>query len=166
MVIRYFAYGSNMSVKRLQRRTPTAVPLGTARLHHHALKFHKAGHDASAKCDAFYTGDHDDVVIGVLYELAIAEKPFLDKVEGLGNGYDEKQVNCLLHNGDVVKASTYVATQIDDALKPFHWYKQHVLAGAKEHRLPCSYIQEIENVESVADEDIERHSNELVIYRK
>ncbi|WP_018294906.1 gamma-glutamylcyclotransferase family protein [Mariprofundus ferrooxydans] len=160
----YFAYGSNMSSKRLQARVPSARVIGTATLTGHRLAFHKFSHvDLSAKCDACESADDTDRVIGVLYHLPRAEKPTLDKVEGLGIGYDEKQVR--VHGSDGhVDAFMYAATRIDDAVKPFHWYKQHVIHGARENRLPDAYLAFIDSFESIDDPDNERHERELNIY--
>ncbi|WP_372836144.1 SufD family Fe-S cluster assembly protein, partial [Pontibacterium sp.] len=44
----YFAYGSNMSLKRLQARVPSAMPLCSATLTRYQLRFHKSGKDLSA----------------------------------------------------------------------------------------------------------------------
>ena len=54
----------------------------------HRLEFHKVGRDGSAKCDAFETGNPDDSVIGVVFDIHTAEKNYLDQAEGLGVGYD------------------------------------------------------------------------------
>lgn len=160
----YFAYGSNMSTRRLRARTPSARVISTARLHQHTLVFHKESIDGSAKCHIEYTQNPDDIVHGVVYQLQLAEKPCLDKVEGLGNGYDEKQVPVIVPSGDEIIACTYYATHINRSLKPYHWYKEHVLRGAREHGLPGHYIENIEAVISVADPDQENQLKELTIY--
>lgn len=156
----YFAYGSNMSLRRLQARVPAARPLGTAVLAGHALRFHKAGRDGSAKCDAFHTADVSDAIHGVLFHIDDAGKSVLDRVEGLGAGYDEKQVTLACGT----TAITYVATHIDEGLLPFHWYKQHVLVGAREARLPVDYVGLIECHPSREDPDAARHARETSIH--
>jgi gamma-glutamylcyclotransferase (GGCT)/AIG2-like uncharacterized protein YtfP len=163
-ILTYFAYGSNMSSRRLQARVPAARVIGTATLAGHRLAFHKFSHvDLSAKCDAFASLDESDRVIGVLYELPRSQKPALDEVEGLGIGYDEKRVQ--VHGPDGhVEAFMYAATRIDASVKPFHWYKQHVIFGAKEHALPDAYLAFIDSFESIDDPDPERHARELNIY--
>lgn len=125
-----FSYGSNMSQRRLQARVPSARFVAVAELPAHRLRFHKSAGDGSAKCDAEETGHPDDRVIGVIYEIDDAEKPDLDRHEALGFGYDEKQVE-LTTGSDRVQAWMYYATRINNALKPFHWYKDHVLIGAR-----------------------------------
>lgn len=160
----YFSYGSNMSIRRLQRRVD-ASRIGVASLHRHRLKFHKySQNDHSGKCDAEKTGDSEDVVLGVLFEITNQQKSQLDCIEGVGCGYEEKMV-AVMFDGKPVKTIIYYATTIDPLLKPLDWYKEHVLIGARENQLPEAYIREIETVESVTDPDPLRHANELVIYR-
>lgn len=160
----YFSYGSNMSVKRLLERVPSASKVGTGVLKGHELRFHKVSKkDGSAKCDAFLTGDIEHFIYGVIYDIDESDKPELDMAEGLNHGYDEKDV-LIEFAGDSINAFTYYATKIDSTLKPLHWYKEHVLRGAREHQLPEQYIQLIELVESIPDLNIARHENEIAIY--
>lgn len=159
-----FCYGSNMSQRRLRARVPSARFVAVADLPAHRLRFHKSTRDGSAKCDAEETGNPDHRVIGVIYEIADHEKPDLDRHEALGFGYDEKQVEAITEQGRF-HAWMYYATRIDESLKPFHWYKDHVLIGARENSLPADYIAQIEAVESINDPKPERHERELAIYR-
>lgn len=160
----YFTYGSNMSTPRLLKRTPSARFISTAQLENHKLKFHKKSIYGSGKCNIEYTNNLVDIVFGVLFEITANEKSRLDHIEGLGTGYDEKWVTVIDSNGEMVSAVTYYAISIDSSLRPYHWYKEHVLRGAKEHNLPVDYIKFIEAIESMPDPDIETHENELSIY--
>jgi len=161
----YFAYGSNMSTPRLQARVPSAQILGVAVLAAHRLAFHKIGGDGTAKCDACHTGDAGDTVLGVVFRIDAREKTALDAFEGLGRGYEQKQVTLAMSDGSSLEAFTYYATLIDDALRPFDWYRQHVLRGAVEHGLPRAYVRRIEAVPAVADPLAGRSTAEMMIYR-
>lgn len=161
----YFAYGSNMSTRRLQHRLPSASVVCVASLPEHKLMFHKKSQDGSAKCDAMHSGHSDDVVIGVVYEIHELEKPKLDIIEERGHGYEAKMVNVRTSQGKQIEAMTYYAMNIDATLQPYHWYKEHVLRGAREHHLPSAYIQSLERVMSIPDTNQERHIRELHIYR-
>jgi hypothetical protein len=154
----YFAYGSNMSRKRLAARINDGRQIGVFRLAHYDLKFHKVGRDGSANCDAHFTGNEADFVLGVLWQMSALNKATLDRIEGLGKGYAEAQVS--VHGRDGPRtALTYVATRIDAGLKPFTWYVRHVLEGAKAADLPEDYVarqigflwisQKVESFESV-----------------
>ena len=160
----YFAYGSNMSACRLLERVPSAKFVATASLSRHDLRFHKKSKDGSSKCDAYYTGNPDHSIIGVVFEISKTEKPELDRKEGLGNGYEEKEVILTALTGKQIKALTYYATNIDETLKPYQWYKHHVLTGAKENGLPNSYLKKLEDIESIQDPKQERHNQEMAIY--
>lgn len=158
-----FAYGSNMSTLRLRARVPSAHVIGVAVLKRHRLCWHKVSKkDGSGKCDAATTDAEGEVVHGVLYEIARAEKLKLDKAEGLGAGYDEKEVivEC---QGLPVRARMYYATNTDPSLKPWSWYKAHVVAGAREHGLPAAYLAVIEGVEAAQDPDAKRHAEQMAL---
>lgn len=160
----YFSFGSNMSEKRLLRRI-RALKLGIAVLAGHSLRFHKPSEsDGSAKCDILETGKPEDIVFGVLYDIDQSQKHILDRYEGLGFGYDIKTVSVKLDD-EFLEAFTYYATSIDTSLKPYRWYKQHVLEGAIENRMPEEYIGSIEAVEAIADKNVERRRRELSIYQ-
>lgn len=161
--MKYFSYGSNMSIKRIKKRVPSAKILGITTLKKHKLLFHKISKDGSGKCDAFFTNSKKDIVVGVLYDITKEDKKSLDKAEGLGFGYDEKQVELYI-NDKKISAVTYIATKYNDMLKPYDWYKKHVLTGANDAGLPVSYIKEIKEIKSIKDMDIERKKREMKIY--
>jgi len=161
----YFAYGSNMSLRRLRARVPSAVNYGIASLYGHSLRFHKCGRDGSAKCDALLTREPSHRVLGVVYQIDPADRPGLDRHEGLGQGYAAKRVQLFLAGGERIEAFTYTATLTDPNLHPFTWYKEHVLRGALEHGLDADYIQSIREVDTRVDTDLEREARELAIYR-
>ncbi|MEP5763364.1 MAG: gamma-glutamylcyclotransferase [Halieaceae bacterium] len=162
--MKYFAYGSNMSLRRLRERVPAVSMLGSCALSGHQLRFHKSGQDGSAKCDAFYTGQQEQLLHGALYEIDQGGKSALDRVEGLGMGYQEKLVEVVTAAGVCVEAVTYYATHIDENLLPFCWYRQHVLVGAQELGLPQPHVELIENTEAIRDPDGERHEQQLALY--
>ena len=160
----YFAYGSNMSIKRFQQRVTTAKLIGQYKLLEHQLKFHKIGKDNSAKCDAYFTGNKKDQVLGVVFNFERQEKSQLDIAEDLGIGYQEKNVKLVNQQGSVLEAYTYYAIKIQFDLKPFSWYKEHVIYGAKEANLPNDYLNYIINHPEIIDSNQERENRELSIY--
>lgn len=150
-----FSYGSNMLSRRIGLRVPSAHFVHTATLAGYVLRWHKVGQDGSGKCDIVKTSAPGACVFGVVYELAADEKRRLDDAEGLGHGYDEKQVTLGLASGSTT-AWTYCATAIDASLRPYSWYKALVVAGAQEHGLPGGYIDQLNQVPAFEDADIER----------
>ena len=162
--MKYFAYGSNMSSLRLRQRVPSAERLGLFILEQHVLRFHKISRDGSGKCDVFQTDDPDDSVFGALFKIDPGEKPVLDEIEGLGVGYEEKLVNVKNDVGDVIEAVTYYATRIDPSLKPYSWYLNHVIVGAKEINVPAHYLKGIQSIESIEDRDTKRDAEQRAIH--
>ena len=164
-----------MSSKRLKdpERVPSAKKVCVATLSGYSLRFHKySKKDGSAKCDAFETGIDTDEVIGVVFEIDEGDIESLDGCEGYPKHYGKKNVAVIDENGNSITAVTYIAMPeyilkpgcIHDGLKPYCWYLEHVIRGAKKFNLPDWYVQKIEKVESVADTNESRRNRELSIY--
>lgn len=161
----HFAYGSNMSVRRLQARVPSAKSLGIGTLDDHQLMFRKKSkRDCSAKCDI--APSNGCTVLGVLFEIDSGEERDLDKAEGFRRGYWKKDVDVTDAAGRPVRAFAYYADSewIDNELRPYTWYVKHVLVGAEEAGLPACYLDDLKRVEGVVDPDPEREKRELAVY--
>jgi hypothetical protein len=89
-----------------------------------------------------------------MFELADAERDRLDVAEGLGRGYRATLVRVETIRG-ILTAFTYIATPdaVDDTLTPFGWYRDLVVAGARESGLPDRYIGALATARAVADPD-------------
>ncbi|MEY8688997.1 MAG: GNAT family N-acetyltransferase [Leptothrix sp. (in: b-proteobacteria)] len=164
----YFAYGSNMSSRRLQdpTRAPSAVPVGQASLAGYRLVFDKASIDGSGKADCERTGDLTDRVFGGLFRVSVEDTAALDKAEGAAGakpGYRHTEVVVATDSGPT-KAVTYLATNKLPDLLPYPWYIQHVLAGAREFGLPADYIAAIQRLPTQPDLKPGRPTEELSIY--
>ena len=146
----YFAYGSNMSERRLRDRVSSAKVIGTGVLHNYCLTFNKySKKDGSGKCTIEWS--ESDKVYGVLFKINKDEECKLDKAEGkvkddCKKGYKKITVKIEIWDskcsknagGDPICAKTYQATPVSinrklkpyswyKQLKPYSWYKQHVL---------------------------------------
>lgn len=153
----YLAYGSNLHPLRLIERVPSARVMGIVPMVGRSVKFHKRSNlDQSAKCN-LVAALESQKSFGVLYRISAAHKPALDAIEGLGHGYNEVSGDFLL-NGTSYRAFLYVAesSHVAPALRPFHWYKSLVLAGARYHGFPDGYVAALESVESEEDPDPQR----------
>ena len=162
--MKYFAYGSNMSLLRLQERVPSAKRLEIVTLRNHQLRFNMGADDGSGKCDSFQTNNSKDIVIGALFEINKNEKYILDTAESLGYGYDEKLVFVENYSGEVFEALIYCAIKIDSLSKPYSWYINHVIIGAKETKVPTEYLAVIESIECIDDPDINRDAKQRAMY--
>jgi len=178
----YFAYGSNLHPARLADRVPSACLLTTASCPGRRLAWHKLGRDGSGKCDApivaaapglcgaesAATGPHGvgDLarIYGAVYRLSPADLSRLDIIEGCGSGYRRITLE-VETDGGLLEVTTYVAlrSHIDAALRPFHWYKQLVLEGARFHGFPAGYVQQIAATASITDPRPERATANLSV---
>lgn len=148
----YLAYGSNLHRLRLADRVPSAKLVGAAQLPGRRIAFHKLSTDGSGKANLLESGREEDVAWGAVYQLAPAHVARLDKAEGLGNGYNRSRIVVHLDQAQY-ECFTYQAanSHIDDSLRPYHWYKEFVLAGARYLSLPQCYIDSLARVESIDD---------------
>ena len=148
----YFAYGANLHPLRLAGIVPSCRVVAPGVLADHELRFHKRSLDGSAKCDAFPWPDA--AVHGVLYRLDTAEQAALDRAEP---GYDRVAVSVTTDAGSR-EAFTYRARadHVAPALRPYTWYREVVLLGARLQRLPPDYVARIERVPADDDPDAER----------
>lgn len=147
----YAAFGSNLHPRRLQDRLPAATPLGSACLPGWSLHFNKRSEDTSGKCNIL---PHGDGVHLAIYSLSAADKRRLDKIEGVGLGYETGIVEV---PGFGVCATYFAAdTHVDDTLVPYDWYRKIVLLGCRWHAFPQAYIDGIAALVTAPDPDPER----------
>lgn len=150
-VVIYFAYGSNMLRERLEARVGEARRIGPAHLTGFRLSFGKRSVDGSGKC-TIIVDQASSAVWGVAYELTDRQKRLMDEFEG--PGYSVAPVHPAVAKV-CTEAYTYIARidSIDDALIPYSWYKELVLAGAVQAGLPSCYVACIESVPAAEDPD-------------
>lgn len=156
-MLHYFAYGSNLHPVRLMARVPSAELVDVVELDRHRLLFHKKSNDGSGKCNLLHTATESDSVYGAIYKIEGEHKRVLDRFEGKGYGYMDEQIK-LQYQGKEYDCFAYFAQQahIEENLKPYHWYKDLVVLGAKYLQFPDTYISAIESIESVKDNDENR----------
>ena len=136
----YFAYGSNLLTERLRARCPSAQPVGIAVAPGYRLIFSKQSVDKSGKATLEKTVKPEQKAYGVLFKIETDDHLALDRAEGKGNGYDRIENFSVTSLHDTIQAEvmTYLASAdaIDPMLKPFDWYKDLVIGGAVQHKLP------------------------------
>lgn len=159
-----FAFGSNMSKARLLERLPNVEEIGVATLRGYSLAFSMLSLDGSAKCNIHYTGDSEDEVLGVVYQLSEDEQNQLDIIEG--ERYNRTKIKVQLLTGENVNAFCYIANTLVDQELPFDWYVHHVYVGAVEHRLPAHYIERIKCTPSQCDTQALRADKEWSVHQR
>ena len=133
---KYFAYGSNMLVQRLQQRVCSAVDQGSAWLDDYAWFCNKFGMDGTAKANLIRKPAAR--VFGVMYMINPSDWPLLDQIEG---GYQRFEVDVCCA-GKTHKAWTYISTLLTEKAAK-STYLDYILQGAEEHRLPQEYIETV-----------------------
>ncbi len=126
-----------------------------------SLNFHKRSKDASGKC-TIHRGVGD--VHFAIYTMSVEDKIILDNIEGLGDGYDEITLNI----PDIGPCFSYIAQSafVDKSLVPYDWYKALVLAGAKFHGFPASYVRQVDATPAIRDPDPKRAAKHWCIADK
>ena len=161
MSVHYFAYGSNLCRSRLVSRATGAESLGAAALTGYRLRWHKRSVDGSGKCSV-EPAAAATAVYGVVYRMSKVAKRALDRVEGVGRGYDIAEVQVRV-GGVLVPATTYVADPeyVVDELRPYAWYRELVVRGAVDQGLPEAYVASLRGVETWKDPDADREVQNL-----
>src|ERR1700730_3108634 len=153
--MKYFAYGSNMSEEWLQNRVSGAQFFDIGYVTRRRLRFHKRSTDGSGKCDIPESSSDSDIVWGVVFEVPENKIGALDRAE---TGYTRIEIEVLRKGAPLISAASYITNpaNINSQLCPYTWYRDLVVAGARQHNLPAAYIGQLIAVVAVLDLDIER----------
>jgi len=153
----YFAYGSNLDPRQMSERCPGHGVAGLAALHDYRLGFPLRS-DRWGGGTAGPLHAHGQTVWGIVYDIGEKDLAALDSHEGCQgpgnphNLYDRELVTVDLvrtDDGSVprrVRAWVYVARVIHPA-PPSSRYLETLLRGARHHRLPEDYIEQLETIE-------------------
>lgn len=145
----YFAYGANMDTAAMAVRCPKSRPLGFGRLARHRFVIVESGF-------ASVVPDARGAVHGLLYDLAVADVPALDRYEEVGRGLYRKSVRPVLRApAGFVQALVYLATATREGA-PAPAYVESVAAAARAIGLPAPYVAHIESLSPAAAERIHR----------
>ncbi|XP_054278294.1 gamma-glutamylcyclotransferase-like [Macrosteles quadrilineatus] len=152
----YFAYGSNLLMKRIHINNPSAVRIGVGKLKDYRLDFNyksKRWNGAAATV----VPDAGSYVWGALWEIHSDHMKTLDRQEGVSVGvYKPIIVQVEKPSGEVVQCRTYQLVNLPPALspgesrplerQPSKIYLDTIIEGAEESRLPDDYLKELRNI--------------------
>ena len=139
----YFAYGSNMASSQLAAWGTEHRAVGPAELPDHRLAFLR-------RSIRWQSGAADIVrapgesVWGVLWELPFGLDE-LDVKEAAGDAYRRRAVTLRLDGATVPAVAYEVIEKEPVEVPPTREYLDTMLAGAKEHGLPETWLQRIES---------------------
>lgn len=141
----YFAYGSNLSMCRMESRTGPIRQKQVCVLKGYRLAFNKQGDNGDIYANIIIESDRK--VWGVIYLCDSAAMAKLDVPEGVAMGHYRRQpVPVVTTSGETVEAVAYVAqpNYVCKEGRPSDGYLGKILKGAEEHGLPDEYIRSIE----------------------
>lgn len=118
------------------------------------LRFDKPSVDGSGKATIFARADF--IVRGVVFQIPVEQVSALDVAEGVGNGYKRVSQFSVSTNDGAISAVTYIAGRTRQGLRPYDWYLQLVVAGARQNGLPEQYIAMLARVDSMLDPESQR----------
>jgi gamma-glutamylcyclotransferase (GGCT)/AIG2-like uncharacterized protein YtfP len=132
----YFAYGSNMDTAAMAARCPGSKPLGPARLPGHRLAIMREG---------WLTVVHDPrrSVWGMLWDLALADVPALDRYEDVAGGLYAKVQQSVLSEAGPRRALVYLGRNAGPGV-PQPGYGEAVVAAARLAGLPADHLRALE----------------------
>ena len=131
----YFAYGSNMDRNAMLRRCPASKPVGIERLMRHRFLVFDEGY-------ASVTRDPQRAVWGMVWDLALADVPALDRYESLSTGLYTKVIQPVVTGQGPRRAIVYVGRSArTGAPKP--GYMEGVIEAASQAGLPQDYIRSL-----------------------
>ena len=131
----YFAYGANLDIPAMAQRCPRSRALGLGRLARHRVAIMKEGY-------ATVVTDPGAMVHGLLFDLAFADVPALDRYEEVGSGLYQKITQPILRaEGGSVRALVYVGRGGEArGVSPAPGYLEEVIAAATSVGLPADHI--------------------------
>ncbi|SCY95360.1 gamma-glutamylcyclotransferase family protein [Microvirga guangxiensis] len=131
----YFAYGSNMDRTAMLQRCPASKPVGIARLMRHRFIIFDEGY-------ATVTRDPQRNVWGMLWDLALADVPALDRYESLATGLYTKVVQPVVTEQGPRRAVVYIGRNAKPGT-PKPGYMEGVIEAAGHAGLPADYIKSL-----------------------
>lgn len=123
----YVAYGSNLNLKQMAYRCPTAKVLGTSEMKGWRLLFRGAREGAVATVEPYKGGS----VPVLVWEITPADEAALDRYEGWPFLYRKEAVKVKL-NGKTVKAMVYIMNEGRPLGQPSCYYYSTILEGYKD----------------------------------
>ncbi|MBM1170871.1 gamma-glutamylcyclotransferase [Microvirga arabica] len=131
----YFAYGSNMDQAAMLGRCPGSKPVGIGRLMRHRFMIFDEGY-------ATVVRDPQRSVWGMVWDLALADVPALDRYESLATGLYTKVVQPVVTGQGPRRAIVYVGRSAKPGT-PLPGYMEGVVEAAKRAGLPEDYIRSL-----------------------
>lgn len=133
----YIAYGSNLNLKQMQRRCPTAKVVGTTMLCNWELCFHGANHGAVATVEHRKGGK----VPVLVWSLQPRDEKALDIYEGYPRLYRKETLRITVNKKRVYAMIYLMNTERHPYGTPSHGYLTTILEGYKSADFDTAILQ-------------------------
>src|SRR3954453_18390169 len=131
----YFAYGANMDAAAMALRCPASRLIGQGQLRRHRFIIMREGYASVAR-------DPGRMGWGVLWDLALADVPALDRYEGVAVGLYVKASQPITTGAGIKRALIYLGRSTAPGT-PRPGYLEAVLRAAAPAQLPPAYIRDM-----------------------
>ena len=133
----YFAYGANMDILAMADRCPRSNSVGVGRLASTRFFISRDGYASIRR-------ERDAFVHGLIWDLAWADIPTLDRFEDLASGLYRKVRRPVLRAGGPTQAMIYIG-RTDENGPPQPGYLEPIIASAEALGFPKPYIAELKS---------------------
>jgi len=140
MAMYYFAYGSNMKHKQMQRRCPDSRFVKNAYLNNAKFRYDGKSNTWDDKAVANIVSSDGEKVWGGLFEVSDNDLAQLDHCECFPKSYGKKVVQVIDVEGNVYDAWVYFRIG-EIKREPSEKYRSVVLEGANNCNLPEDYTK-------------------------
>ena len=144
----YLAYGSNLNLKQMANRCPTAKVVGASQINDHRLLFRGAHAGAVATIEPFKGGN----VPVLVWEITPVDEAALDRYEGWPFLYRKETIKVKL-GGKTVKAMVYIMNDGRPLGQPSCYYYSTILEGYKSAGFDVEILRK-ETTDSVESEEV------------
>ena len=135
----YIAYGSNLNLRQMKYRCPTAKIHGKGIVKDYRLLFKGHPNNAYLTIEA-KTGKELPVVV---WEIQAEDELSLDRYEGYPSLYFKEDIPVQLETGKVVEAMVYIMTDVRrDLNPPSDYYLEAVKEGYESFGFDFKYLEE------------------------
>lgn len=128
----YFAYGSNLCIRQMNKRCQDNLRLGEGKLQGYRWIITTRGYANIVKSP-------DDEVWGVIYQISEADESELDIYEGIKKKLYIKQYLKILSDGRTLNCLTYVDPVTNEGI-PTSKYASIINEGISDSNLPEEYV--------------------------
>lgn len=128
----YVAYGSNLNLKQMARRCPTAKVYGIGKIKDYQLTFRGV---------ATIEPDKGKEVLVAVWQIQPSDEQALDRYEGYPSFYRKEDIQVQMESGECVTAMVYIMNR-GQAEFPTPGYFNTIAEGYTDCGLDSSYLKE------------------------